>query len=130
MVEELATVNELHNQVKALSVLEGILEAHDERMIKLLKNLSLHYDKKLVRKIKEILTSDASNLISLDKQVFQNRLHRVNLLSDVVLDQVDFAVGATADSAQYLEVTFLNGGLRGGTPRRDLAVSGCTRTVS
>jgi len=116
MVEELATVNELHNQVKALSVLEGILEAHDERMIKLLKNLSLH--------------SDASNLISLDKQVFQNRLHRVNLLSDVVLDQVDFAVGATADSAQYLEVTFLNGGLRGGTPRRDLAVSGCTRTVS
>ena len=42
VVEELATVDELHDQVESLRVLEGVLEAHDERMIKLFQDLSFN----------------------------------------------------------------------------------------
>ena len=53
-----------------------------------------------------VLTSNASDLISLNQELLRNRLHRVNLLSYVMLYEVDLPVGAPADCPQDCKVTF------------------------
>ena len=42
--EKLATVHELHDHVQSLLVLEGELQAHYERMIKLFQDFTLNSD--------------------------------------------------------------------------------------
>ena len=44
MVEKLATVDELHDHIQAILVLEGELQAHYERMVKLFQDFSLNSD--------------------------------------------------------------------------------------
>ena len=45
MKEEFASIYKLHDHVQAILILEGKLEPHNERMIKLLQDLSLNYFK-------------------------------------------------------------------------------------
>ena len=51
-----------------------------------------------------VLTSDASDLISLDQELLRNRLHCVDLLSDVMFHEVDLSVSAPTDCPQDREV--------------------------
>ena len=107
MKEELSAVYELHNHIQPLLVLEGILESHNEGMIKFLENFTLNYFKKQIDvKYEMVLTSNASDLISLNQELLRHRLHRVNLLSYVMLYEVDLPVGAPADRLQDRKVTF------------------------
>ena len=53
-----------------------------------------------------VLTSNASDLISLYQELLRNRLHRVNLLSYVMLYEVDLPVGAPTNRPQDRKVTF------------------------
>ena len=57
------------------------------------------------------LTSNTGHLVSFDKQFLLDRLHGVDLVRHIVLDQVHFAVGATAYCAEYLEIALLDGRL-------------------
>ena len=41
--EELTTIDELHDKIQSLRVLEGILESHDEWMVKLLEDFPFNY---------------------------------------------------------------------------------------
>ena len=41
--EELASIDELHDKIQSLTVLEGVLETHDKWMVKLLEDLPLNY---------------------------------------------------------------------------------------
>ena len=41
--EELTTIDELHDKIQSLRVLEGILEPHDEWMVKLLEDFPFNY---------------------------------------------------------------------------------------
>lgn len=45
MIKQLATIYEVHNQVKMISVLEWKLQLHDEWMIQLLKDVSFGYSR-------------------------------------------------------------------------------------
>ena len=67
--------------------------------------------KKWLRSLR--LTSDSGNLVSLDEQVLQNRLHSKNLLCLIVLHKVYFAISAPADRLQDSEITLLHGRLIG-----------------
>ena len=44
MVEKLAAIHELHDHIQSLLVLEGELQAHYERMIKLFQDFTLNSD--------------------------------------------------------------------------------------
>ena len=92
--EELTAIYKLHDQVQTLIVLKGVLKSHNERMVELLKDLTLD--------------ADASHLICLNQQVLQDGLHGKDLLGLVVLDKVDLAVGSATDSSQYSEVALLH----------------------
>ena len=74
---------------------QGILEPHDEGVVELLQNFSLHLD--------------ARHLVSLEQQLLLDDLHGKDLRRIVVLHQVHFAVGAFADGLQDAEVGFLHG---------------------
>ena len=41
--EELTAIDELHDKIQSLRVLEGILESHDEWMVKLLEDFPFNY---------------------------------------------------------------------------------------
>ena len=47
--EKLPAVDELHYQVQSLCVLEGILQPHDEWMVKLFKDLSFDYRQERIK---------------------------------------------------------------------------------
>ena len=109
MKEELSTVYEFHDHIQPLLVLEGIFKSHDEGMIEFLENLTLNYFKQRIDvKYEFVLTSDASDLISLDQELLRNRLHRVYLLSDVMSHKVDLAICAPTDRFQDREIALLH----------------------
>ena len=95
MEEELPAIYELHDHIQTVLILEGELEAHDERMIKLFQDFSLN--------------SDAVNLILSDDLLLYHWFHRKHLVRMYVLDQVDFSVGASPDGSYNLEVTLQHG---------------------
>ena len=54
------------------------------------------------------LTSDTSNLVSLNEYLFLDGLHGIDLLSDDMLHHVYLAIGTSTNGLEYLEVTLLN----------------------
>ena len=54
------------------------------------------------------LTSDASDLVGLDKQILQNGLHSENLLCNIVLYKVYFTISTPADCLQNSEIALLH----------------------
>ena len=54
------------------------------------------------------LTSDSSDLIGLNQQLFEHRLHSISLLSLLVLHQVHFTVCAPSNRPQNIEVRLLD----------------------
>jgi hypothetical protein len=73
-----------------VSILESKLQFHNERMVKFLQNLAL--------------CLRACNLIGLDHELLFDRLHCVNHVGGVVVDEVDFAIAAPADYFEELKV--------------------------
>ena len=61
---------------------------------------------KLTRRSK--ITFGALNLVSFDDDLFLDALHRVDLVVGDVVDHVNFAVAASANHFQDLEITFGN----------------------
>ena len=53
-------------------------------------------------------TSYAGNLVCLDEKFLEDRLHGEDLLSDVVLDEVNFAVGSPSNGSKDAEVALLH----------------------
>ena len=96
MVEKLAAIHELHDHIQTLLVLEGELQAHYERMIKLFQDFTLN--------------SDAVNLILPDDLLLYHWFHCEHLVCMYVLDQVDLSIGASSDRSYNLEVTLLHRG--------------------
>ena len=45
MVEQLATIDELHDQIQTFVVLESKLKSHDEWVVELFQDFSLDYEK-------------------------------------------------------------------------------------
>lgn len=94
MVEQLTSVDELHDEVEMELVLERELELHNERMVKLLQDVTLD--------------SDTVKLVSLEHKFFFDAFHRVVRSKNVVLDQVHFSERPTANHLNDLEVCLLH----------------------
>ena len=90
MEEEFSTIEEVCDEVEALSRLEGVMELDHERVIDLLHDIAL--DLCIV------------HLIRSNDKVFLERLNSVDLASVFLLSQVDFSEGAATNYFQQLEI--------------------------
>ncbi len=80
MEEEFPTVNEVHNQVQMSCILERKLQFHDERMVQLLKYVTLSFG--------------SCDLICFYDKFFFDGLHRVDDIGSSVIYQVNFTIAA------------------------------------
>ena len=90
MLEELATLDELHDEVDAVGFLEDVVHANDEGMVNLVKD--------------ELLDLERLDRLVLDDHILSNALHGVELIILFVVDEVDFAESTATDNANQLEV--------------------------
>ena len=109
VLEEFTTINELHHHVQIICVLEGVLKLHDKGMLDSLHDLALGlYALLLIRAIHLLF------LDNLHGEVFQGLL---------VLDEVNFTVGAMTDHFQKAEVLLASRILRPSIIRRLLSLN-------
>ena len=88
--EEFASLNEVHNEVDSVRLLEHIVHANDEWVIHLVQNQFLN-----------LQTVDG---LVLDDHVFSDTFHGVEFATDLALHQIHFAKGASANDRNKLEV--------------------------
>ena len=94
MKEELAAIDELHDHVETILVLEGELQPHYKGVVELFKDLTLH--------------PNARDLVLPDYLFLEDRFHGKHLIGNLVLNEVHFTVSAPAYRLNNLKVTFLN----------------------
>lgn len=84
VLEELTTLDELHDEVNAVGLLKDVVHADDKRMVNLVKD--------------EFLDLEGLDGLVLDNYVFSYTLHCVELILELVLDEVNFPEGAPANN--------------------------------
>ena len=90
MEEKLAAIQKVGDEIQTFVGLKGVVELDNERMCDLLHDVPLNLD--LVR------------LVGADDEVLLERLHRVDLIACLLLGEVDFTKGASANDLEQLEV--------------------------
>lgn len=77
VLEELATLNELHDEVDAVGLLEDVVHADNERMVHLVQD--------------ELFDLQRLDRLVLDDHVLANTLHCIVLSIQLVVNQVNFS---------------------------------------
>lgn len=90
VLEELASLHKLHDEVDAIGLLEDVVHSNDEGVIDLVED--------------HLLDLQRLNRLVLDDHVLPHSLHRVVLATNVVADQVYFSESALSDHTHQLEV--------------------------
>ena len=90
MLEEFPALDKLHNEVDAVGFLEDVVHPDDERMVHLVED--------------ELFHLEGLDGLVLDHHVLSNALHGVVLVGELVLDEENFAKGASSNYADQLKV--------------------------
>ena len=90
MIEEFASVDELHNHVQEDSVLERVLHFHDKRVVEARQNIPLCFD--------AVVWVGAENMLFLDD------FHSVKLSVKFMLNKVYFTVTSSTNHLDEIEV--------------------------
>ena len=90
MFEQLASLNELHDEVDAVRLLEHVVHADNEGMVHLVQD--------------ELFDLQRLHRLVLDYYVFSDDFHGVVLVLQLVAHQVDLAESATPDDTDQLKV--------------------------
>ena len=90
MLEQLSSLDKLHDKVDPKCLGEHMLHRDDEGM------LNLNQD--------ELFNFKTLKRVVVDHNIFSNTLHCVNLLIFLVLDKIDFSESASANQLEDLEV--------------------------
>jgi len=98
VLEELATLNELHDEVDAVGLLEDVVHADNERMVHLVQD--------------EFLDLQRLDRLVLDDHVLANTLHCIVLSIQLVVNQVNFSESSPPNDTDQLEI--VPGDLRDG----------------
>jgi hypothetical protein len=105
VAEELAALDEVHEEVDSVLVLEHVVHAHDEGVLDRVEDIFLELD--------------VLELLIVDDYVLADALHRIDALRVHVLDQVDLAKGALANHLHDHEVLQAHRRLVGLVARED-----------
>ena len=90
MLEKFTTLDEVHDKVNAVRLLEDVVHANDEWMVDLVQD--------------ELLNLERLDGLMLDDDILADNLHRVELVLPLVPHEVDFAEGAASNDTDQLEV--------------------------
>ena len=90
MLKQLSSLDKLHDKVDPKSLSEHMLHGDDEGM------LHLNQD--------ELLNFETFKRVVVDHHIFSNTLHCVYLLILLVLDEIHFSKGASANELEDLKV--------------------------
>jgi len=90
MLKELSALDELHNEVDPVCLLEDIVHTKDEGVINLVQD--------------EFFNLERLDGFMLYHHIFANWFHGVELLVALALDQINFTEGAATNQAQNLKV--------------------------
>ena len=90
MLEKLTTLDELHDEVDAVCLLEDVVHANDEWMVHLVQY--------------ELLNLQRLDRLVLDNHIFPNAFHRLVLVVQLVVNQVYLAKSSPSNDADQLEI--------------------------
>ena len=94
VAEKFSTLNELHQEVNAVLILEYILHVHQEWMVDRVKSIFLELD--------------VLHLLILQDDILTDALHSVELVVLLVFDEEDLSKGTLSDHFADLEVRKLS----------------------
>lgn len=90
MLKQLSTLDKLHDEVDAISLLEDVIHTDNERVVDLIQN--------------ELLDFERFDRLVLNDDILTNDLHCIEFILPRAPDEIDFAESASANDANQLEV--------------------------
>jgi len=90
VLKELSTLDEVHDEVDPVRLLEDVVHANYERVIYLIQN--------------ELFNLERLHRFVLDDYILSDDFHSIQFVLALVTDQVNFAKSASSNNANELEI--------------------------